>query len=313
MDRKRRSTVIGAALIFIGTLAGVLLAKALTKREQPVFLEFSTAPTLGTATALLPTEAQRPRAIFTAADAEKISLRYGENCTYRPNVEALLLQTLDWDLTNEEPTVLILHSHASESYTKTDAQDYRESSSYRTLDTSYNMVATGDALAARLREAGIGVVHDRRIHDYPSYNNAYQNSRDAASAYLQQYPSIRIVLDLHRDAVLLSDGSQYAPTVELDGKRVAQLMLVVGTDGAGASHPDWQKNLALALKLQVLLERAAEGITRPTILRTSRYNQDLSSGALLIEIGAAGNTLDEAMAAVEPLAQALIGLTYGAN
>lgn len=312
MDRKRRSTVIGAALIFIGTLAGILLAKALTKREQSVFLEFSTAPTPA-ATALLPSDAPIARALFSSADAKKASLRYGDNCTYRPNVESLLLQKLDWNLSSEAPTVLILHSHASESYTKTDAQDYRESSSYRTLDTAYNMVALGDALAARLKEAGIGVVHDRQIHDYPSYNSAYRNSRDAASAYLRQYPSICIVLDLHRDAVLLSDGSQYAPTVEINGKRVALLMLVVGTDGAGDAHPDWRENLALALKLQVLLERAAEGITRPTILRASRYNQDLSTGALLIEIGAAGNTLDEAMGAVEPLAQALIGLTHGAN
>ncbi len=313
MDRKRRSTVIGAALIFIGTLAGVMLAKALTRQEQSVFLEFSTGAPQSTAASLLPTEPPVERARFTAADAKKISLRYGDNCTYRPNIESLLLQKLDWDLPGETPTVLILHSHASESYTKTAEQDYRESSGYRTLDTAYNMVALGEALCARLREAGIGVVHDRQIHDYPSYNNAYQNSRDAASDYLRRYPDIRIVLDLHRDAVLLSDGSQYAPTVELGGKRCAQLMLIVGTDGAGASHPDWRENLALALKLQVLLERAAEGITRPTILRTSRYNQDLSTGALLIEIGTAGNTLDEAMAAVEPLAQALIALAHGAN
>ena len=85
-------------------------------------------------------------------------------------------------------------------------------------------------------------------------------------------------------------------------------MLVVGTDRGNRIHPNWQKNFSLALRLQTLLERASPGITRPLNLRTQRFNQDLSPGALLIEIGGAGNTHQEALASTDILAQAIEAL-----
>ena len=129
------------------------------------------------------------------------------------------------------------------------------------------MVAVGDILAAQLEAMGIVVIHDRENHDYPSYSAAYGNSRKSVEAYLQQYPSIQVVLDLHRDAALNADGSQYATAATVGGQRSAQIMLVVGTDWLGGNHPNWQENLSLALKLQVLLEQENPGITRRTVLR----------------------------------------------
>lgn len=313
MKRNKRSTVAGAALIFAGILAGTLLAAGLTQTGGAELPTNSVSKPEQSGAGDVAVGPANPLAVaFSARDAEKVSLRYGDGCDYRPDLQKLVMKALDWNLTGQEPTVLIVHTHASESYTRAQGQNYTESSEYRTLDTQYNMVAVGDALVELLEQAGISVLHDRNIHDYPSYNSAYDNSRLSVQEYLQRYPSIQVVLDLHRDAVLLGDGSQYAPTVSVDGNEAALLMLVVGSDASGTDHPHWQENLAAALKLQIMLENAAPGITRSTILRPQRYNQDLSAGALIVEVGTAGNTLEQAMAAVPILADGLIGLMNGA-
>lgn len=224
---------------------------------------------------------------------------------------ALLEEPLDWSLKAEEPTVLILHSHATESYEKT--ENYTESSPYRTVDTGYNMVSVGERVAQILEAGGIRVIHDRTLHDYPSYNDAYGHARTAMADYLKQYPSLCLVLDLHRDAREDSSGNQQGETVELEGKTAAKLMLVMGSDKGSLSYPNWQKNLALAVKLQAQLETDYPGLCRPVKLGTSRYNQDLCNGALLVEVGAAGNTRQEAIVAAQFLAQGILSLANGAN
>ena len=321
MKRKKRSTGFGAALVIFGIAAGVALGARLIDPDTPdrPLLRLPQGGFLRPAETIVGTTqnvvqagpAQPVRVTFTASDASKILLQYGSDCHYRPDVKALLLSPLEWELSAEAPTVLILHTHGSESYTKQPGQDYAQSGEYRTLDTDFNMVGLGDLLAQKLEAAGIRVLHDRQIHDYPSYNSSYTNARQSAQAYLRQYPTIQVVLDLHRDAVLNSDGTQYAPTVTVNGQKVARLMLVVGTDASGMHHPRWRGNLAAAVKLQVLLERQAPGITRPVLLRAQRFNHDLSTGAMIVEIGAAGNTLEEATRAVEYLAQSLIRMMHG--
>ncbi len=318
MDRKNRSTVIGAALIIFGILAGVALASAWLNqpgRDGPLLRlpqgglsrPEQTQPTLAAG------PAEEAAMTFSPADGGLLALRPADDCPYRPDGAQLLLQPLEWELQGDAPTVLIVHTHASESYTRQSGENYTQSADFRTLDTDYNMVALGDRLTQLLEQAGIPVLHDRSIHDYPSYNSAYSNSRRSVQQYLADYPSIQLVLDLHRDAVLLSDGSQFAPTVTVEGEQVARLMLVVGSDASGTNHPNWEENLATAVKLQVLLEQQAPGITRPTILRAQRFNHDLSAGAMIVEIGAAGNTHQQALAAVPYLARAIIALCHGAT
>lgn len=244
---------------------------------------------------------------FSPSDASFVEMDY--DCAYRPDLEELIARPLDWDLTEGGPAVLILHTHTTESYTK-DGEVYTESSAYRTLDENYNMLSIGDMVAEILTQAGIGVIHDRQIHDYPSYSGSYVHSRNRAEEILEQYPSVRLVLDLHRDA-LERNGVQYRPVVQVDGESCAQLMFVVGTDISRSSHENWQENLALALKLQVQMQRLFPGIMRPLNLRSQRFNQDLRSGALLVEIGAAGNTRKEALCAAEKLSEAIICLSKG--
>lgn len=222
----------------------------------------------------------------------------------QPDVAALLETPLDWDLTGGRPTVLILHTHGTESYTPGD-EPYTATSSYRTLEEDRNMLSIGDAVTEILEENGIGVIHDREIYDYPSYNGAYVRARAAITDHLARNPSIRLVLDLHRDASG-TIGKQLRTEAVVDGESAAQLMLVQGTN-----FDTWQENLSLGLKLQVLLERKNPGIMRPLNLRSQRFNQDLNPGALLVEVGAAGNTRQEALLAARELALAVVSLAEG--
>lgn len=233
------------------------------------------------------------------------------NADWPVDTLALLQQPLTWDLMGEAPTVLILHSHATESYEK-DAQ-YTETSPYRTLDINYNMVSVGARVAEILEAEGIRVIHDRTLHDYPSYNDAYGNARSAITAALAEHPSICLVLDLHRDAAEDAGGNQKVSTVTVEGESCANLMLVMGSDKGSLSYPNWERNLALAVKLQAQLEQTHSGLCKPIKLVTSRYNQDLSTGALLVEVGTAGNTHAQAIRAAEYLAEGIVALAKGAN
>ena len=245
---------------------------------------------------------------FSPEDLSRVGVRY--NTQYRPDLESLLLSPLPFDLTGEAPTVLILHTHTTESYTPTAGQNYTESSAYRTLDPQYNMLAIGDRVTELLEQAGISVLHDRQLHDYPSYNGSYNHARESTEAILDQNPSIRLILDLHRDAADTAAG-QMVTQASVGNADSAQLMLVVGTGSGGLSHPNWEENCALALKLHAVLEQENPGICRDLTLTYSRYNQHLSPGALLVEVGAAGNTLDEALVAAGALAQGIITLFQG--
>ena len=245
---------------------------------------------------------------FEAQDAEAISIRY--NCALRPDLELLIAEPLRWDLTGEEPAVLILHTHGTESYTPSPGEDYEETSPFRTLDDGYNMISIGTYLTQLLEEGGIRVIHDKTTHDYPSYNGSYNHARKSITRYLDEYPSIQLILDLHRDASG-TNTNQMRTEATVNGQPSAQLMLVIGTSASGLKHPDWEKNLALGLKLHAQCERIAPGIMRYVNLRAQRFNQDLSPGALLIEVGAAGNTHTEALTAAKILAQGILSLAQG--
>lgn len=245
----------------------------------------------------------RREAVFTEADLALVTIDDGPLC--RPDAAALLTAPVELDLTGQGPRVLILHTHTTESYRQT-GERYEETSPYRTLDPGHNMLALGALVAQRLEEAGIGVVHDTDFHDYPSYNGSYSHAGQAIRAYLEQYPTIELILDLHRDAADTPTG-QMATHCKIQGADAAQLMFVLGTD-TRLKHPDWEQNLSLALKLQVLLEREHPGICRDLSLSKNRYNQHFGPRTLLVEIGAAGNTLAEAKPAAEALAKAIAQL-----
>lgn len=325
MYQQRRILRLGAAAIILALairLASVGFFQLLTQSDQlhRALISMETgrvirqqqqpqasAPTASAApipTGSDPTEPTVTVPIFSGEDL--IDVKY--NCDYRPDLLALLQKPLSWDLADGEPAVLIVHTHTTESYTG----DYAQSEDYRTLDESQNMLSIGDEVARILEAGGITVIHDRTLHDYPDYTGAYTDARASIQGYLERYPTIRMVLDLHRDASDTTEG-QLVTSATAGGQRSAQLMMVVGTDANGNHHPNWQENLSLALKLCAALEQENPGICRPLSLRSQRFNLDLSTGSLLIEVGAAGNTHQEAIIAANALAQGILTIAKGAN
>lgn len=199
-------------------------------------------------------------------------------------------------------SVLILHTHGCESYTPTEESMYTPSSDFRTVDTRYNVVRVGDEVEKILTESGIRVVHDKTLCDYPDYNSSYNNSYSLAQSYISSNPDIKVVLDIHRDSISDENGKSVKTVGE---KNTAALMFVVGTDMSGNSHPLWRQNLSFALKLQKRLSEKYPTLMRPINLRTHRFNQQLSTGSLILEVGSDANTLEEALAGARLFAQEL--------
>ena len=185
-------------------------------------------------------------------------------------------------------------------------QEYEASGDCRTTDCAFNVVRVGDELARVLEEAGIGVIHDAALYDYPEYSGAYGRSLAAAEAAMEENPSISLVLDIHRDAISDADGSPYKVVSSVAGLNAAQMSFIIGTDGGGLEHEGWRENLKLAAAIQQRLLDSYPTLMRPVSVRNSRYNQHVSPGALLVEMGAAGNSLDEALLSARLLGQAIV-------
>lgn len=210
--------------------------------------------------------------------------------------DSLLKLPLGFEIENtEEPQVLIFHTHTTESYLEYDEGYYHESFYPRTQDSSKNMVSVGEQLAESLRKQGIGVVHATEVHDYPEYTGAYDRSWETITNYMKKYPSIKVVLDIHRDSIAGDSGSKIKPTFEVDGKKAAQIMIMAGYDPLNEmGFTDWEYNLRFALKLQNYAEEMYPGMTRPLYFGYFAYNMPISRGSLLIEVGTDVNTVYEA-------------------
>lgn len=191
-----------------------------------------------------------------------------------------------------EPQVLIYHTHTTESFEPYVRENYDANFNYRTTDETKNMLMVGDAIQAELEAQGIGVVHVRTIHDYPSYNGSYARSRESILPVLEQYPTIKVALDIHRDAIS-GEGVAYQPYIEINGKEAAQIMIISGCDDGTLGMPEYMKNFHFASNLQQKLESDNPGFTRPILFDYRHYNQDLTTGSLLIEVGSHGNTLEQ--------------------
>lgn len=211
----------------------------------------------------------------------------------------------------DEPQILILHTHTTEAYTMDGTDIYAPTGEARTIDTYYNVVRVGEEIAKVLRRAGFGVIHDTELYDYPNYNGAYQRSAQSAREWLEKYPSISVILDVHRDALASADGTVYKTAAEINGEKTAQCMLVVGTDDSLGSPGGWQENLAFAVQIESRLNEDWPTLARPIALRPTRFNQELSPASMLVEVGSHGNTLQESLAAGRYFASSLAKLLEG--
>jgi stage II sporulation protein P len=196
-----------------------------------------------------------------------------------------------------EPQVLIIHTHTTETFA--DVSD-----TFRTGDSSRNITAVGAAIAHEIAKAGFGVVHDGTLHDYPVFQNAYGRSRTSIQAILDEFPSIQIVLDIHRDA-FESNGNPVAPVANVNGRQAAQIMIIAAADDGEWNVPNFMQNFRFASRLQSQIERDNPGLTRALWFKPCGYNQQLTPATTLIEVGSHGNTFEQALYAGELLGQSI--------
>ncbi len=245
-----------------------------------------------------PAETYIGETIKTDPSLVRIDNRSGQEIS----VEELLNMPLSLTVT-EEPCVLILHTHGTEAY--------RDQEGYRSTDPEHNVIRIGKAIADRLNEAGIPTVHDTTAHDLTDgYDAAYEEAAVAIAAYLDKYPTIQVVIDVHRDAASDGQGGQKAISAQIEGEAAAGLLLVMGTHTSELPHENWRENLAFAMRLQAYLEEETVGLMRPTSLRAARYNEHFTPCSVLLEVGAAGNTMEEALCSGEYFGDALARLLW---
>lgn len=206
---------------------------------------------------------------------------------------------------DDVPQVLIMHTHTTESFEPYERENFDSSFNYRTTDPSKNVVMIGDKITQELEDAGIGVIHDTTIHDYPSYNGSYERSAETVKKILKENPTIKVVLDIHRDAIGSGDNI-LQPTVEVNDKKAAQVMIISGCDDGTLDMPDYIKNFRFASHLQQQLSSDYPGLTRPILFDYRKYNQDLTTGSLLIEVGTHGNTLEQVSYSGELIGKSLV-------
>lgn len=207
---------------------------------------------------------------------------------------------------NTSPQVLIVHTHTTEAYLTEERDYYTDKDQPRSTDDTKNMVAVGKELKKVLEEKGIGVIQAPEKHDYPEYSGSYNRAAATINAYLKKYPTIKVVIDLHRDSLTEANGSKIAPVKEIDGKKAAQIMIVSGCQsGDVTGFPNWRENFRLAIRLQQSLEVMYPGLARPLFFTPRKYNQNLTSGSLLIECGTEANTLEQAKYSAGLLGQSL--------
>ena len=198
----------------------------------------------------------------------------------------------------DKPTVMILHTHGSEAYV--------DQKGGRSEDTDHNIVHIGDILTEILQDSGIGVVHCRTVIDVPSYNQSYNRAMRIIDAQMKKTPSVKVILDLHRDSMITASGTEYKVVSEIGGQPCVQLMMVIGTNAGGLHHPNWKKNLNFAVNLQKRILDSYPTLMRPVNLRKQRFNEHVTTGSMIVECGTSANTIQEAEIAIRAFGEKLV-------
>ncbi len=243
---------------------------------------------------------------FFAASAAGLNLnnvQINNKASAPLNILEFLKAKIPFRIEGKAPQVLILHTHTTESYLLENRNYYTATDASHSKDETKNMVAIGAVFANKLTAAGIGVIHSKTVHDYPSYSGSYDKSAETVKAVLKEHPTIKVVLDIHRDSIADGSGGKIKPVVQIGGKKAAQVMLVMGNN-----FDSWKNNFSLAVKFHQTMQVMYPGLARPISLYNKKYNQNFSNGAMLIEVGTDANTLEEALYGAELSANALVSL-----
>ena len=232
------------------------------------------------------------------------------NTDLKIDLEALARAKLGFKINkNSSPQVLIVHTHATECYFSGGRDYYTDKDPTRTTDTTKNVVALGEIVSRKLNSQGISTIHDKTLHDHPSYNDSYPNAAKTITSYTAKNKDLKIVIDIHRDSISAGEGDKIKLTKEIDGKKAAQIMLVMGSQsGSVKNFPKYEENLKLAVKIQQKMEAKYPGLARAVSLMPRNYNESLTTGSVLIEIGTDANTFEEARYSAELLGNVLAEL-----
>lgn len=309
------SAVLLAAFLWLSAYVGAVPAETAADTTAPEGIEtvpeFTPSPTPqptvtpSPAPTEIPVPTEDPSVLSTTITGTLLE----NNTGFEVDADAILSEGVSLTLESEGYQILIIHTHGTEAYTPAGADVYEATEAYRTTDVTKSVIRVGTELARALESYGLHVLHDTALYDYPSYNGSYARCAEAIEEYLNAYPNIRIVIDLHRDA--LGEGDTIYKTVtDAAGTESAQLMFVMGSSER-LEHPRWRENLALALTLQNAAQKRYATLMRPTDLCSYRYNQQLTAGSLLLEVGTAGNTLAEAITGVQLFADAVAPVLLG--
>ena len=283
---------------------------AVTTQSTTASASSTSAPTTTqTTTTAVPPEGMKPVSEKKLGNSgTKVRDIYVKNSSgYEPDFEALLDSKADCRIKlNAGYQVLVVHTHTTECYAQRTDGVYDPAYSPRSTDSSQNILAVGDVLTQKLEAAGIRTLHAVEVHDHPRYNGSYDRALDTIEKYLRQYPSIEMVLDVHRDAITYDDGTKLKPTAEINGKKAAQVMIISGCDAQGRLYfPDWERNLTMALQIQQAAGKKYSGLMRPINFAPYRYNMHMTPNSLLLEFGTDVNTLDEALYSAELMGEVL--------
>lgn len=233
--------------------------------------------------------------IKESSNLEIAGVKIKNETSYEIN-EEILSNTLEINKKN----IMIFHTHTCESYTPSEAYNYEQTGNFRTTDLNYSVARVGDELEKYLIERKFNVYHDKTYHDYPAYTGSYKRSLQTVENVLKNNNS-DIIIDLHRDAI--GSKSNYDPSVKIGEDVVAKMMFVIGTNGGGLYHPNWENNLQFAIQIQEKANEMYPGLFKPIIVRNSRYNQHLGKAACIIEVGATGNTLEQCLNSMKYLSK----------
>ena len=287
---------------------------------------FFLPPTADTASGLLPEEIRLqvmtsiPKGMLPILKTDLSSNSSFINTTkYDLDEKELIKKAQSFEIDPDEPLVLVLHTHTTEAY-YTVPEDFINENAFgyydpnndspRSDDPQKSVVSVGEEFCRVLGENSIPSVHCTRIND-GDFNKSYTQSYYTALEYLEKYPSVKYVIDIHRDSIIRDNGDKLCPVSIINGEEAAQVMLVMGTDESGYSHPQWRVNMANALLFKEKMDEMYPGLSRPIYVRDVRFNQHISTGAMLLEMGSCGNTLSQARKSAALCARALAAAIKG--
>lgn len=282
-----------------------LSASDIMRQASVFFTEYTTAEVLPAKSSSETGQAKTAEKPIKEKSIISNNIEIKNESGYEVNKTELLNSDKKYSGVSDTPKVLIVHTHGCETYSDDSGTGLGEKGGYRTTDNNKNMVKIGEVIDNIFKANNINVIHDITLCDYPAYNSSYVKALGVIEWYLERYPGIEFVFDIHRDAIEDENGYPTKLVCDINGKKCAQAMIVCGTDASGLTNPHWRENLALALKIQQNAEELYPGLMRPINLRKERFNMHKTKGSLLFEVGTHGNTIEEATEGAELLARCI--------